>query len=658
MSSRLVSRVSTVEAARTVFFIVVGLAIKQSLGLFAHSWPSKDFPNAPTWPFWARAIIAAGYLVTVIRFSHGVTLLYGHEKERIENSSLPSATKISQLSLFLVLLAIPLFLMADNIIETNSYIFWTAIMVALDIVYILKSDVVRQPLRRIFRILRETDRGYAAHAAFWWMVTDSALFVACLLFFVRSSIGSTLAANPPARELLFAGVLIVGAVADYWLNWDFYFGGRHDRREQKFVFVTSRLRNEGLAIYKENINRAQLYCRNLMNWRSLFGKKITPLASHAFFPYFLNDGVREDRALGVECALAFLSACDAVYVYVPAVDRPLKTFFQRAKIKNLVESLKLTKALQEGWLNPLIERLDKNRLTPGMRYSVDAARTNGIEIRYLKEVAGLPPANTWPPPNWTSITYEREPPERKPSESYFKGAAQRKRVYVCTSFRGKGFDDKSWPEKIRQMQTASRLTLWHCHQLVRDPDEALAPFAPQAFFPYFWKFTLNNQIDPTAWEAWFERSIEILKVCDAVYIYTAEGLPPMPDDCSAGVIMVDQTARKLGLEVQYRKELTPPEDPSLAQRQEFGAAVRAAEQAISKARIAEAEADAITRTARSYRLRTGADSEMTQRARSAAWKAIRYADALRHFAEVAERDAAEKRTRLLKSTWNPAVPEF
>jgi hypothetical protein len=101
MSTKLTSRLSTLDAARTVFFIVVGLAIKQSLGLFAHTWPSKDFPNAPQWPVGARALIAAGYLATVIRFSHGVTLLYGHEKERVENSHLPSASKISLLSLFL-----------------------------------------------------------------------------------------------------------------------------------------------------------------------------------------------------------------------------------------------------------------------------------------------------------------------------------------------------------------------------------------------------------------------------------------------------------------------------------------------------------------------------------------------------------------------------
>lgn len=595
MTSRLISRVSTLEAARTVFFIVVGLAIKQSLGLFGHTWPSKDFPVAPNWPFWARTIIAAGYLVTVIRFSHGVTLLYGHEKQRIENSNLPSASKISQLSLFLVLLAIPLFLMADNIIETDSYIFWTAIMLAADFVYVLRSGVVRYPLKRFFKIIKETDRGYAAHAAFWWMATDAALFIACGLFFVRSSIGSTLAAHSPARELLFATVLILGAIADYWLNWDYYFGGRQDRREQKFVFVISPLQNRELSLYKDNINRAQLYCLNLMNWRSRFGKKITPLASHAFFPYFLNDRVREDRALGMECALAYLSACDAVYVYVPARDRRLKALFKKDMIRKLVEKLKLTKSLTDGWLNGLIEKLDKEQLTKGMRYAVDAAKTHGIEIKYLREML-LPSPDEWARPNWTSISYERGLPEGKPSQSYFKGAAQRKKVYVCTSFRGMGFEAKTWPEKIQQMQVSSKLTLWHCSELVRDPDEAVAPFAPQAFYPYFWKFTENNEIDPTRWKAWFDRSIEILKVCDAVYIYTPEGLPPTEDDCSAGVLMVDETARKLGLEVQYRKQLSLPEEIKKPAEQELEVATKKVQQLTSEMAAAEKERDALKRT--------------------------------------------------------------
>lgn len=557
MATRLVSRISTLDAARAVYFIVIGLAIQRSLGLLTHVWPPNQTPNSPNWPLWARAIIAAGYLVTVIRFSHGVTLLYGHEKQRIESSTLPSASSISLLSLFLVLLAIPFFLMADSITETDWYISWTAIMLGVDFVYILISGVVRQPLRRIFKILKETESGFAAHAAFWWLATDVFLFIACGLFLV---VGPTQISNWPAREIAFASVLIIGALADYSLNGDFYFGGRKDRRKQKFVFVISPLRDPDPKAYKENVNRAQFYCFNLMNSRSRFAKQITPLASHAFFPYFLNDELGEDRALGMECALAFLSACDAVHVYVPVRDTMLKAFFDNDTIKWLVQSSqKLSDSLSKGWLNRLIQTVDKNEesLSKGMKYALQEAKILGIEIKYLRAITDPPQSEQWSPPDWVRITFKQDPVERKPSESYFRAAAQRKRVYVCTRFRGMGFDEKPLSDKVKQLEDSSRLALWHCYSLAKDPDEAVAPFAPHAFYPYFWKFTNNNTIDLAKWKSWFNRSIEILKVCDAVYVYTPEGLPETQGDCSAGVWEVCENARRLGLEIQYRKEFKP-----------------------------------------------------------------------------------------------------
>lgn len=659
MSARLVSRLSTLDAARAVFFIVVGLAIKQSLILLGHAWPPKDFLTAPMWPFWARAIIATGYLVTVIRFSHGVTLLYGHEKDRIENSRLPSASKISELSLFLVLLAIPLFLMADNVIETNSYIFWTAVLLVADFVYVLRSGVVRHPLKRVFRLLRETDRGYAAHAAFWWMATDLALLIACGLFFVRSALGTMLVSYPPSREIIFAVILILGAIADYWLNWDFYFGGRQDRRKQKFVFVLSPLGSSNAAVYKENIHRAQKYCLDLMNWQGRFGRRITPLATHAFFPYFLNNGVREDRALGVECTLAYLSACDAVYVYVPGHNSALKDRFGEESINQWGERHGLTTSLRYGFLNRFIDRLEKDRLTKGMKVALNTAKELGLDIKYLREISPLPSRNIWSRPNWTQLAYEREPIEKKPSQSYFKGAAQRKKVYVCTSFRGTGFARRTWQEKIQQLETNSKLALWHCHELVRDPDEAVAPFAPQAFYPYFWKFTnidpddpANSQIDQTKWDAWFDRSIEILKVCDAVYIYTSEGLPPSEEDCSEGVRKVDKTARKLGLEIQYRKELKVPDQTTVAEQARIKV-----EKAASNAVTAQQEADELQKTADSHEASLGPDNNLTQEAQVKAFLAKHNAKILRGKAEEAKREA-ENADLLKKRTWEPATPVF
>ncbi len=665
MSIKLVSRSSTLEAARTVYFIVVGLAIKQSLGLFSHTWPSKDFPNAPDWNFWVRATIALGYLVTVIRFSHGVTLLFGHEKERIENSNLPSATKISELSLFLVLLAVPLFLMADNIIELDSYIFWSAALLAVDFAYVLRSKVVRHPFKRILRILNETDRGYAAHAAIWWMATDAALFVVCCTFYFRSSVGTTLAMHPPARELVFASVLILGAVADYWLNWDFYFGGREDRRRQKFVFVISPLRNENMQIYKDNINRAQLYCLNLMNWQGHFGKRVTPLASHAFFTYFLNDRVGIDRRLGLECMLAYLSACDAVHVYVPFRPTRLKAPLEKGLKKKLIDLLGLRESFNSGLLNKLVEKPNKGKITPGMRHALDTAKRNGLQIKYQKAITSWPSPDVWPLPNWSSISYERlEDLSGKPSESYFKGADQRKKVYVCTRFRGKDFDPKGWPRNDLRLKSSTRLALWHCHELAKDPNEALAPFAPQAFYPYFWKFTGDDKVDGRKtienrlWEAWFDRSIEMLKVCDAVYIYTTEGLPPTAEDDSKGVFKVDRMARKLGLEIQYRKELRLPKKEWWQAEKDAKKALSAAEKASTLAAAAERAAIALRKAADSVRAELGADQPGTNDAEGRAQAAQQKADELRAKAEEARRNSDAKRKELTKKTWNPALPIF
>src|SRR5437667_12354525 len=112
------SKLATLDAARTVYFIIVGLAIKQSLGLFSHEWPSSTIRDAPAyWTFFDRLLVGLGYLVTVLRFSHGVSQLHGYEKERIETSGLPSSARVLGLSAFLVLLGIIFYLMADNITQ-------------------------------------------------------------------------------------------------------------------------------------------------------------------------------------------------------------------------------------------------------------------------------------------------------------------------------------------------------------------------------------------------------------------------------------------------------------------------------------------------------------------------------------------------------------
>lgn len=686
MAGRITSKISTLDAARTIFFIVVGLAVKQSLGLFGHTWPSRDHADAPPdWSFWVRAFICLGYLCTVIRFSHGVTLLYGYEKERIENPSLPSATKVSELSLFLALLAIPLFLMADNIGDLQAYVICTGCMLAVDLLYIWRSEVVRAPLGRLRKLKKDTEKGTGPRAALWWMVSDLLLIAICAAFLIRTPAGAVFDAYPPAPYLLFSGWLILFTVLDYRVNWDFYFGGRDDQRKQKFVFVCSPLRAEKEEVLRANINRAQLHCLNLMKRTARRGQKITPFASHAFFTYFLNDNVPEDRALGRECAIAYLSACDAVYAYAP-------------------------KAPEEpGKSGP------RYILTHGMGHEVNEARRFGLEIKYLAETMDQNTPDGWRPPDWGKITYAQKPKGRKRSESYFRGAEQRKKVYVCTRFRGPSSEaKKSWSEQKATLKKNTSLALWHCHELARDVDEAVAPFAPQAFYPYFWKFTNEGGIDEAKRKEWFDRSIEVLKVCDAVYVYTSDGMPPTDggdpgkpenDNASDGMREVVQTAKKLGLEIQFRKELClPSEDEELKKLLEGAKEkLRSAETDLAALRLmagdaevaaAEARRDAEGQAAEMAKPPSGARgngaaagvgeaaagtlaAKVEETKMDAALQALKAEEAARvaaafKFAEEAQAEAdrlarevqeAEEKVKaeeeeVKKLTWEPAVPDF
>src|SRR5947209_1238730 len=131
------SKLATLDAARTIFFIIVGLAIAQSLGLFAHDWPPWTMRNPPEgWNWSGRFLIGFGYLVTVLRFSHGVSQLCEVEKDAILGSRPPSSARSLMLYFFLSLLGILFYLMADNITNLSWYLAWTAFMSGVDFVYI------------------------------------------------------------------------------------------------------------------------------------------------------------------------------------------------------------------------------------------------------------------------------------------------------------------------------------------------------------------------------------------------------------------------------------------------------------------------------------------------------------------------------------------
>lgn len=151
--SKITSKLSTLDAARAIYFIVVGLAIKQSLVLFSHDWPPQNIKTPFAWWSWFdRSLVGIGYLFTVLRYSHGVSLLHAFEKERIETSTLPSATRVFWLSVFLTLLAIFLFLMADNLPSSfHTFLIFTALMIIVDLLYIFLSGVIKKPFNFFVR---------------------------------------------------------------------------------------------------------------------------------------------------------------------------------------------------------------------------------------------------------------------------------------------------------------------------------------------------------------------------------------------------------------------------------------------------------------------------------------------------------------------------
>jgi len=119
---------------------------------------------------------------------------------------------------------------------------------------------------------------------------------------------------------------------------------------------------------------------------------------------------------------------------------------------------------------------------------------------------------------------------------------------VCTPFRGPRSEGDLLNKDTMNANIA--MTLRICQGLARREDKHLAPIAPHAFYPYFWNFfDPDGSVNRDKWDEWFECSIEILKACDAVYVYTPDGLPD--GGLSEGMTEVVESAHSLGLEIRY-----------------------------------------------------------------------------------------------------------
>ena len=81
----------------------------------------------------------------------------------------------------------------------------------------------------------------------------------------------------------------------------------------------------------------------------------------------------------------------------------------------------------------------------------------------------------------------------------------------------------------------------------------VAPFSPQAFYPYFTNYEDDKDLH------WLEWALEILKLCDAIYVYTEDGFET-EQYVSKGMCQCIDKARQLGMEVQFRQPSPVPNE--------------------------------------------------------------------------------------------------
>jgi hypothetical protein len=422
---RRTAKISSLDAARSFYFIIAALAVRQALLFLSGS----DGAIPSGFSFSIRLIVGLAFIFTVFRFSHGVALVYDLEKKRTETTTTPSSKRVEWVFACLVLEVAALFLMSTALGQPQRFVYCTTALVICDLLYVCVSKTLRDAgLARIFfpwyfvRRWKSTSRGTAPRTHVQWVLSDyllASIFLITLL--PRARVLPSPTGNPDADWALVLSLLLfaVGYI-DYKMNGEFYFGKRHQGR--RLVFVCSPLRAAGgdvgkLAQMSENVRRAQWYCREIY----VSGKQI-PFASHGFYPYFLDDTSATERRIGTKCALEFLAHCDALYVYTASGS------------KNEAE------------------------LSQGMKEELEYGKRHGLEIKFCK--AKIPPGDF--KPVWTPLSFTGDG-VRGSLEAIDLECAW-KRVFVCTPLREGKRDAEQLQETIKKN---IRLAQWYCHELVR-----------------------------------------------------------------------------------------------------------------------------------------------------------------------------------------------
>ena len=79
-----------------------------------------------------------------------------------------------------------------------------------------------------------------------------------------------------------------------------------------------------------NVEKAQHYCRFAV------GSGYAPFAPHLFFPQFLDDGIPEERELGLFMAIIMLTKCAELWVFGEQITRGMAQEIRKAESRGMI----------------------------------------------------------------------------------------------------------------------------------------------------------------------------------------------------------------------------------------------------------------------------------------------------------------------------------
>lgn len=79
-----------------------------------------------------------------------------------------------------------------------------------------------------------------------------------------------------------------------------------------------------------NAEKARRYCRFAVD------TGYVPLAPHLFFPQFLDDGIPEERELGMFMAIIMLTKCAELWVFGDRITKGMSQEIRKAESRNMI----------------------------------------------------------------------------------------------------------------------------------------------------------------------------------------------------------------------------------------------------------------------------------------------------------------------------------